>query len=142
MPEPYVPGPSSVDYEPKYPFGRKSKEVRATLSPRLVLLVNKLADLFDISLISGHRGKEEQTEYFNKGTGIEWPDSKHNVMPSKAVDLAPYPLNWSNITQKDIEQWNMILGAALAIAKEAEFEIRLGKNFSNVVDYPHIEEYG
>lgn len=131
-----------ITYEPKYPFGKKSKEVRDTLDPRLVLLVNKLADLFDISLIWGYRDEEQQTKFFNEGTGVEWPDSKHNVMPSKAVDLAPYPLNWSDITQQDIEQWNMILGAALAIAKEEGFEIRLGKNFSNRVDYPHIELYG
>ncbi len=129
----------SIYYEPKYPFGKRSKEVRATISDNLVLLVNKLADLYNISLISGFRDEEEQDQLYKKGVGLPWPTSKHNLLLSRAVDLAPYPLDWSNITRQDIEQWNMILGAATAIAKDAGFEIRLGKNFSNRVDYPHIE---
>jgi alpha-glucuronidase len=50
----------------------------------------------DVTVVCGHRGKVEQQRCFEKGTSkLEWPHSKHNSWPSLAVDLAPYPTDWT-----------------------------------------------
>lgn len=46
---------------------------------------------FDHSVITGHRTEEEQNQKVEQGLSqVRWPNSKHNTMPSIAVDIAPY----------------------------------------------------
>jgi len=126
--------PYSLHYKPGYPYGAGSKAVLATLHPDLIFLSNMIADLFNTSAISGYRGEAEQTGYFKKGTGVAWPTSNHNVFPSLAVDLIPYPGGYEHV-----DQFDMMIGAGYAIAKQEGFKIRSGKFFSNMVDRPHFE---
>ncbi len=126
--------PYSLQFLPLHPWGPKSAEVLSTLHPDLLFIANKLANVYNVSAISGYRGKEEQTEYYNKGTGVSWPTSNHNVRPSLALDIIPWPTQYDSIPHFD-----MMLGAVEAIAAEQRIAIRLGKHFSYRQDYPHIE---
>ena len=74
-------------------WGERSLQVRATLDTRLKHIVDELlSKVTDVSLVSGHRGEEEQNELFHqKKSKLEFPQSKHNNYPSLAVDLQPYP---------------------------------------------------
>lgn len=55
-------------------------------------LVNKVRDKRDISIITGHRGEADQDLMVRLGRSrVVWPDSKHNQLPSFAVDVQPYP---------------------------------------------------
>jgi hypothetical protein len=48
----------------------------------------------DFKILCGHREEKEQNEAFNKGNSkLKWPQSKHNSLPSLAVDIAPFPVN-------------------------------------------------
>lgn len=52
---------------------------------------------YDCSILVGHRTEAEQNEAFGKGNSqVKWPDSKHNSKPSRAVDVAPYPIDWKD----------------------------------------------
>jgi peptidoglycan L-alanyl-D-glutamate endopeptidase CwlK len=51
-----------------------------------------LSTVADISLIQGHRTKEQQKLVYDLGNSkVQWPNSKHNTTPSQAVDFQPYP---------------------------------------------------
>jgi len=46
--------------------------------------------IMDITVVCGHRTKEEQNALYPKFTSVKWPDSNHNSLPSFAMDLSPY----------------------------------------------------
>lgn len=107
-------------------WSRKSKIVLDRLDPRLQVLVTRIRDeVVDISLISGYRGPDEQNELFEIGAStLRWPDSKHNKLPSIAVDLQPYP--YPEYEPKLWGSLGYIAGRAFAIAAEEGFRIRWG----------------
>ena len=111
-------------------WGERSAKVRATLSVDLKKVVDRiLAEVADISLTSGHRGKEEQNGLFRDGKStLEYPQSKHNRYPSIAVDFQPYPR-----PKRDVKLWAAlayVAGQAIAIGKEEGIEIRWGGDWN------------
>jgi peptidoglycan L-alanyl-D-glutamate endopeptidase CwlK len=63
--------------------------------PLLSLLMHRVIkreDLpFDLTILCGHRGQIEQEIAWKSGASkLRWPKSKHNAMPSLAVDVAPF----------------------------------------------------
>jgi peptidoglycan L-alanyl-D-glutamate endopeptidase CwlK len=55
------------------------------------------AGVMDISVLCGYRGEEEQNKAVADGASeTPWPRSKHNRMPSDAVDVVPYPIRWKD----------------------------------------------
>lgn len=88
----------------------------------------------DVTILCGHRGEKEQNDAFNKGNSkLTWPRSKHNRFPSEAVDVAPYPVDWKNISA-----FNKMCKKIEELAKELGIKIKLGRDFS-FKDYPHVE---
>ena len=79
-------------------FGRRSRENLDTCHADLQLIFETVVDHFDCSIICGHRTKGAQERAVMKGfSKVHWPDSKHNAIPSMAVDATPYPLDWSDV---------------------------------------------
>jgi peptidoglycan LD-endopeptidase CwlK len=71
-----------------------------------------VAGIRDITVVCGHRGRAEQEKAFQAGNSkLTYPHSKHNKLPSLAVDLAPYPIDW-----KDREAFMVLRGFVLARA--------------------------
>lgn len=107
-------------------WSRKSQIVYDRLDPRLQVLVTRIRDeVVDISLLSGYRGPDEQNELYASGAStLPWPQSKHNKLPSQAVDIAPYP--YPTYEPKLWGALGYIAGRAMAIAKEEGFQIRWG----------------
>lgn len=59
----------------------------------------------DITVLCGHRSKVEQERCFAAGASqLHWPESKHNAYPSLAVDLAPYPVDWTGAGRPGFEE--------------------------------------
>jgi len=80
---------------------------------------------------------------FHKGLSkLEWPNSKHNSLPSRAIDVAPYPIDW-----KDIARFTQLIGAYKGVALMLGYRIRCGCDWDQdgdirdqtFMDYPHIE---
>jgi peptidoglycan L-alanyl-D-glutamate endopeptidase CwlK len=102
-----------------------------------------LQDLFntvilhrDCSVLCGHRGKEQQQAAFHDGKSeVEWPLSQHNNMPSRAVDVVPYPVDWY-----DINAFYEFGGFVLGIATAMNIKVRWGGHFKSFFDGPHYEE--
>ena len=126
-------------------FSKTSNSRLATCHPRLQDLMNRVVKRLDIAIVCGHRDEKEQNEAFaNKKSKLKFPKSKHNKLPSEAVDVAFWDgekLLW------DTKQASFLAGYILAIADEMGMEIRLGADWDRdrnitdekFIDLPHVE---
>ena len=104
-------------------WGRGSQRHLAEVDPRLVGVCNEVLKHRDISVIEGHRDKETQNRYFDRGVSkVQWPNSKHNRYPSMAVDVQPYPYNEETLR----EDLSYIAGLFVGIGAERGLDIRWG----------------
>ena len=103
-------------------FGKRSKKRLATCDDRLQDLFKIVIKYFDCTVIQGLRGEAEQNQAYDAGRSkLRYPDGKHNADPSKAVDVAPYPIDWS-----DRDRFHYFGGFVLGIASQLGLKIRWG----------------
>lgn len=124
-------------------LSKTSKARLATCDIRLQKIVEEAIKITDFSVLCGHRGKEEQDLAYARGfSKVKYPNSKHNGLPSKAVDLAPWPINWNNI-----DRFIKLADIILKIAKQKKIKIRWGADWNRngewrdekFRDWPHFE---
>ena len=124
-------------------FGLSSKKQLMTCHPKLQRIMNEVIKSFDISVIEGYRSNEEQEKAFRAGRSkLRAGQSKHNMQPSRAVDVVPYPVNW-----KQLSRFYFMGGYVQAVADELGIKIRWGGDWnSNGIfsdqkfhDLPHFE---
>ena len=121
----------------EFKFGKKSLERLAQCDIRLQKLCQALIDKsdFDLTITCGYRNREDQEKAFDAGKSkAHFGQSKHNCLPSKAVDICPFPLNWD---VNDI-RWYKMISSAYEIARQQGIKIRSGRFFA-FRDLPHIE---
>jgi hypothetical protein len=103
-------------------FGTKSKMQLHTCDDRLKELFKKVVKDFDCTVIEGYRGKTKQNSAYDRGNSkLRFPRGRHNRMPSVAVDVIPYPIDW-----KDRDRMHYFAGYVLGIAKTMGLNIRWG----------------
>lgn len=120
-----------------YKFSRRSKENLSQCDEDLQKVANEAIRYFDFSVICGHRGKEKQNRAHEKGNSdLKWSRSRHNSMPSTAMDLAPYPINWTK-EKRFLELGNLILD----VAYKLDIEIEWGGHWKKP-DLPHYQTKG
>ena len=89
----------------------------------------------DFSVLCGHRNEEDQNAAYRSGVSkARWGESEHNSLPSKAVDICPWPVDW-----EDRESFARLIGRIEHIADQLGIEIRWGGDFESLSDMPHIE---
>jgi peptidoglycan L-alanyl-D-glutamate endopeptidase CwlK len=119
-------------------LSKKSRERLLSCDQKLQTIILELTGAIgdrDFIVLCGHRNKEEQTKAYDAGhSKAKWGQSKHNSLPSKGADIAPYPIDWN-----DTERFARLIGAAEAIAFKHNIKIRCGMDFNGFKDYPHIE---
>jgi hypothetical protein len=119
-------------------FSQKSVLHLETCHPDLQKLFREVIKITDCSIICGHRSRPEQEQaFFQKHSRKQWPHSKHNKIPSLAVDAVPYPLDWS-----DIESFKKLGAIVKQIAADMGLRLRWGGDFETFKDYPHYELIG
>ena len=107
-------------------FGIDSQKKLNTCHPRLALVLNIAIKIFDFTIVTGFRGEEEQNKAFAEGRSkLKFPDGKHNRMPSEAVDIAPYPIDWSN-KPKAVARFYLLAGIIMAVAWVLHIDLRWG----------------
>ena len=100
-------------------FGSRSKKRLATCDDRLQDLFKEVVKHFDCSVIQGHRGKADQNKAFDEGRSkLRYPDGKHNASPSRAVDVAPYPVDW-----EDRDRFHYFSGFVMGMATKLERKV-------------------
>ena len=124
-----------------YPLSKTGQARFAQLHPSLQAIVQELLYYKDISVICSFRSREEQEEAFRKGTSkAHFGQSAHNFLPSRAVDIVPYPIPMKNNQwDNNSNQWNEVANLFLEIAKQKGIEITWGGTFKTLTDKPHFE---
>jgi peptidoglycan L-alanyl-D-glutamate endopeptidase CwlK len=126
-----------------YRFSDRSQAHLATCDQRLQDLFNEVIKYVDCSIIEGHRNREKQDEvYRQRLSKVRWPNSKHNLSPSRAVDVAPWPIDW-----RDTARFTFFGGIVMGIALKQGIKIRWGGDWSGdmspsdetFLDYVHYE---
>lgn len=93
-------------------FSEKSKALLHTCNKDIVTIFEWVIKYFDCTVICGHRGEAEQNKAFSEGCSkLKFPKSKHNQIPSNAIDVAPYPIDF-----KDKERIIYFAGQVMGIA--------------------------
>lgn len=99
-------------------FSTRSSNKLITCHPDLQTLFSYVIKYFDCTVIFGYRTPDEQFELYKQGRVLEnelWliedkskivtykdgyqRKSKHNFEPSLAVDVVPYPIEWTNVNR-------------------------------------------
>jgi peptidoglycan L-alanyl-D-glutamate endopeptidase CwlK len=79
-----------------YKFGTTSTQRLETLDERLQKILKEAIKFYDFSILEGYRSRDKQDELFKKGfSKAKAGESKHNLKPSLAVDIQPYPIDVS-----------------------------------------------
>jgi peptidoglycan L-alanyl-D-glutamate endopeptidase CwlK len=140
-------------------FGKASLTKLDTCHPDIKRVMLEVIKELDITIVFGHRTPSEQLALYKQGrvfsngrwvkTGKTVTDkdgtvkkSKHNHLPSLAIDICPYPVDWNNLDrfykQKDV---------VMKCAKRLGVELVWGADWDGdgdiaehtLQDYPHFE---
>lgn len=124
-------------------YSENSQKELDSCDIRLQRIFTEALQVMDHSVLEGYRGEAEQNRLHEDGKSkVRYPYSRHNVSPSKAIDVIPYPSGWH-----DEEIMCVLAGVVFAIARKHGVKIRWGRdwdmdgelkdNFFN--DYAHFE---
>ncbi len=136
-----------------YQLGNKSKEILKGVHPRLVKVIERAIQLSsqDFTVLEGVRTPERQKQLYAQGRTkpgpvVTWTlTSRHFIQPdgySHAVDLAPYPIDWTTLSK-----FNTIANAMFKASEELGTPIRWGADWDSdskprekgETDSPHFE---
>lgn len=127
-------------------FSKQSMKNLVTCHVDLQKIFQEVVKDFDCTVICGYRNQESQNEAYSKGySKVTYPNSKHNTLPSLAVDVTPYPINWN-----DTNRMRYFAGYVIGIAHGMNIHLRWGgdwnSNFElkdeNFFDFAHFELRG
>lgn len=109
-------------------FGKTSRTRLDTCHPDLQRLFGDVVQIFDCTILHGRRGEEEQNRLYMEGrTKVHFPNSKHNRLPSMAVDAAPWPVpDW-----QDEKAFYFFAGVVKGIARSMGITIRWGGDWDS-----------
>lgn len=130
----------------KYPLGKTSLQNLSTAMPVWTDIIKELSDYMNVRVTCGHRTEEEQNKAVAQGNSkTPWPKSKHNTLPSVAIDVCPYPIDWNNT-----KRFGYMAGMLKMIALKHGVTVRWGGDWDSdgntenqtFHDLPHFEIVG
>lgn len=126
-------------------FGKSSLDRLSQAHPDLQRLCHAAIEIIDFAVVCSYRGQAEQEKAVADGASTKhFPTSKHNRLPSLAVDLCPYRggMQW-----RDNEAFYYMAGIIKGLAASMDIAIRWGGDWDSdgdlhdqqLYDLPHIE---
>lgn len=114
-----------------YKYSKSSLRKLESCCVDLQIIFMHVIRICDVTILWGHRQGREQNQLFKAGKSkVLYPNSKHNSTPSKAIDVAPYPINW-----KDLFSFYYLGGLVKGIALERGIGIRWGGDWDSDNDF-------
>lgn len=132
-------------------FSGVSRKRLLTCHKDLQVLFAYVIQGFDCTIVCGHREKADQDRAFaEKKSKLKYPNSKHNKIPSLAVDAAPYEhgmIDWNKSQVIAFAFYVKGVADMLYMQKKMTHKIRLGADFNqnndiddeSFLDAPHFE---
>lgn len=129
-------------------FGEKSFSLLRQCHRDIQVVAMAVIEKIDFTVLeSTIRTKEQQAQYVKEGKS-KTMNSKHLLVPSQAIDIAPYPIDWTNR-----ERFAYLAGYWLGVAERFKSlglitsDFRWGGDWNrngetkdeNFSDIPHIE---
>lgn len=112
-------------------YSKASARRLATCEVDIQIIFRCILKDVDHSVLCGHRDSVEQNKAYNAGKSkLKYPQSKHNGYPSKAIDAAPYPIDWSD-TKRFYEFGEFVKQRA----EEMGYKLRWGGDWDGDGDY-------
>jgi hypothetical protein len=105
------------------------------------MVMNRVVQFFDCTIVCGFRDREEQEKAFADGKSkARFGESPHNY--TMAVDAVPYPIDW-----EDRERMSYFAGQVVATARSMGIDLIWGGDWNNDTevkdngfdDLPHFE---
>lgn len=105
-------------------FSTNSLNALETCDTKLQFLFHTILQTRDCTIIQGVRFEDSQMEAYNSGKSkLKFPESKHNSIPSRAVDVAPYIDGKARFDDRNCLYF---AGFVLGVAKILGINIRCG----------------
>jgi peptidoglycan LD-endopeptidase CwlK len=129
-------------------FSKASEDKLATCDVKLQRVFREVVKHIDCTILEGHRGKEAQNAAVKAGNStLTYPNGNHNAFPSKAVDVAPWPVKWDVENPETLKKWMFFVGFVLGVGKQMGIELVSGIDWDSdlnfgehkLVDFPHFE---
>lgn len=116
-------------------FSHRSIQNLSSCREPLIDLFTEVIKERDCIILAGYRNKHDQDLAFAKGhSKVRYPNSRHNQHPSRAVDVMPYPIDWSDrLGQHEFATY------VFNKAMEMGISVRWGGQFKTLYDAPHWE---
>ena len=131
----------------KWKFSLNSQRHLYTCHPELVETMTRALETspVDFGISCGHRDRIAQDKVFLEGASkLKWPDSKHNMSPSDAVDF--FPVIGNKAIWGDAHLFYLIAGVVLGLSHNLGYRLRWGGAWYGTLnlpgvfnDLPHIE---
>ena len=137
----------------KYPYSKQSLAILEQADPRLQRVFFTAADYVDTTILEAYRSPEKQNLLLAQGrTTLGGGHSKHNVMPSLAIDACPYYRGFGRLvasqaqiediaeatkitrheaTVRVMQQFGEWAGRILQVADELSIPLRWGGRWSH-----------
>ena len=135
-------------------FGKQSLDRLSTCHPDIQKVMNEAIKHYDFTILFGYRSPQEQFELYKQGRKLvnnKWEKvgatvtnldgitkvSEHNYKPSRAIDIAPYPIDWN-----DTNRFKDLAKIVKDAAKTVGVSIEWGGDWKSFVDLPHYQIKG
>lgn len=121
-------------------FSTRSKSRLSTCNPLLQIICMDAIEIIDFTVLCGYRTEAEQNKAYDEGKSkLKFPKSRHNHLPSLAIDLAPYFSEAPHIRWDDREAFAHLAGIIKGIAHKRGIPITWGGSWKKFPDYPHYQ---
>ncbi len=130
-----------------FKLGNSSRAKLVTCHPTLQEIVEEAIAVtpYDFTVLEGNRSVELQMEAFRSGKSHIDGVTKlgnHNLTPARAVDLAPWPIDWDNL-----KRFHILAGIIMGVAGSMNVTLRWGGDWDgdgdftdqSLHDLPHFE---
>lgn len=102
-----------------------------------------MIETYDFTITEGFRTNARQDELFRQGKSkLQGGESKHNIDPSLAVDVVPYPIDWDDISRFYLLAGFMFqagAGLGVAIGWGGDWDRDWDHRDQSFFDLPHFE---
>lgn len=130
-----------------YSYGRTSTKNLAECTDNIQLVFNAAIKVRDISITEGHRPNDVQHTLFLAGKSmLDAGKSRHNLIPSQAVDAHPWPItkeDWEN--REFWVEWSSWLkgfasGMGITLVSGFDWDNDYDLDDQSFFDGPHFQE--
>lgn len=126
-------------------LSQESDAMLSTCTQRIQRVMRIVIVYIDYKVIFGHRGPVIQADLFARGlTTIDGVTKKsnHNYKPSRAIDVAPWPVLWpdeEDISEKEAlhraRRFDVLAGVVLGVSHALDIPMRWGGDWNRNWEY-------